>query len=121
MKKNLKELIIILIQTIIFYMLPLFAGPTDAMGLVILIILFTFLLSIIIGIISKEYIKYLYPVICSIIFIPSIFIYYNESALIHSLWYFIVSIIGLLIGTLISKLIKLKNRWNSIFFYHILK
>ena len=43
-----------------FYIFPLFAGPTDAMGMVLLIIIATFVLSIIIGSISKEKIKYLY-------------------------------------------------------------
>lgn len=87
-----------------FYIFPLFAGPTDAMGMVFLIILATLLLSIIIGSISKEKIKYLYPLIVAILFIPSIFIYYNESALIHSVWYLVISTIGLVLGTIIYKL-----------------
>ena len=37
-------------------------------------------------------------------FIPSVFIYYNESALIHSVWYFVVSVVGTAIGTVITKL-----------------
>jgi len=104
MKRYLKEIIILLLQTFMFYIFPLFAGPTDIMGMVVLIILATLILSIIIASISKEKIKYLYSVITAILFIPSVFIYYNESALIHSLWYLFVSTIGLLIGTLIYKL-----------------
>ena len=87
-----------------FYIFPLFAGPTDAMGMVFLIILATFVLSLIIGSISKEKLKYLYPIIVLILFIPSVFIYYNESALIHSVWYLIDSFIGLIIGSIIYKL-----------------
>lgn len=104
MKRYLKEIIILAIQLFMFYISPLFAGPTDTMGMVLLIILATLLLSIIIGSISKEKIKYLYPIIVAILFIPSIFIYYNESALIHSIWYLVVSSIGLLVGTIIYKL-----------------
>ena len=104
MKKYLKEIIITLIQIFMFYIFPLFAGPTDAMGMVFLILLTTFVLSIILGIISKNKYKYLYPIIVGMIFIPSIFIYYNESALIHSLWYLIISSIGLLVSTIIYKL-----------------
>lgn len=104
MKKYIKEIIILLVQIFVFYILPLFAGPTDMMGLVLLIILATLLLSTIIGSISKEKIKYLYPIIVAILFIPSIFIYYNESALIHSVWYLVVSMVGMLIGTIIYKL-----------------
>ena len=104
MKRYLKEIIILLLQTFMFYIFPLFAGPTDIMGMVVLIILATLILSIIIASISKEKIKYLYSVITAILFIPSVFIYYNESALIHSIWYLVVSSIGLLFGTILYKL-----------------
>ena len=104
MKRFIKEIIILLIQMFMFYIFPLFAGPTDAMGMVLLIILVTFVLSIIIGSISKEKIKYLYPIIISITFIPSVFIYYNESALVHTLWYLVISSVGLVFGTGIYKL-----------------
>ena len=109
--KFIKEILILLIQLSTFYILPLLAGPTDMMGLVLLIIMITFILSIIIGGISKEKIKYVYPIIISIVFIPSVFIYYNESALIHSIWYLIDSYLGLSIGIIIYKLVnKLKSK-----------
>lgn len=79
MKKYLKEIIIFLLQIFIFYILPIFAGPTDIMGLVFLMFLSTFLLSIIIGIISKNKIKYYYPVSVALLFIPTIlFIITNQ-------------------------------------------
>ncbi len=105
--RYIKEIIILLIQMVMFYIFPLSAGPTDMMGMVVLIILSVFILSILMGSLSKEKIKYLYPIAIAVLFIPSIFIYYNESALIHSLWYFVISIIGLFIGTIIS---KIKNK-----------
>ena len=104
MKKYLKEIIILIIQLFMFYIFPLFAGPTDAMGMVMLIILATFILSTIKGNISKEKIKYLYPIIVAIVFIPSIFIYYNESASIHSIWYLVIATMGMLIGIAIQKI-----------------
>ena len=106
MKKYLKEIIILLIQLGMFYIFPMFAGPTDAIGMVFLILLATFILSIIIASISNQKIKYFYPIIIAVVFIPSVFIYYNESALIHSLWYFIVSLIGLIIGSILNLFIK---------------
>ena len=106
MKKYLKEITILTIQIFMFYIFPLFAGPTDAMGMVFLILVTTFILSIILASISKEKTKYFYPILVSIIFIPSVFIHYNSSALIHSLWYLVTSIIGMLIGTIINKLVK---------------
>lgn len=105
LKRYLKEILILLIQLFMFYIFPLFAGPTDAIGMVILILLSTILLSLILGIISKGKIKYLYPFVISILFIPSVFIYYNESALIHSFWYLVVSMVGLLVGIIIELLI----------------
>jgi len=107
MKKYLKEIIITLIQIFMFYIFPLFAGPTDAMGMVFLILLTTFVLSIILGIISKNKYKYLYPIIVGMIFIPSIFIYYNSSASIHSIWYLVDSSIGLIIGIIIRRILNI--------------
>lgn len=105
-KKYLKEVIILLIQIFMYYIFPIFAGPTDAMGMVFIIIITTFMLSLILGSISKEKIKYYYPIIISLSFIPSVYMYYNESALVHSIWYLIISTIGLLIGTIIYKVGK---------------
>lgn len=110
MKRYLKELIVFILQLLLFYILPLFAGPTDAMGLVLLIILGTFLLSFVLGIISNSSVKYSFPFYCAIVFLPSIFIYYNESALVHSAWYLVVSGVGLLAGCIINILVrKLKS------------
>lgn len=105
MRLYIKEIIVMLLQLFMFYVFPLFAGPTDAMGMVALIILATFLLSAIIGLISNKKIKYLYPVIIAIVFIPSVIIYYNETAMIHSMWYLVVSSVGMIIGVILRKLI----------------
>lgn len=104
MKKNIKEIIIFALQLFMFYIFPLFAGPTDVIGMVVLILLSTLILSIVLASISNKRIKYLYPIIVSLIFIPSVFIYYNETALIHSIWYLVDSAIGILLGTIIYKI-----------------
>ena len=91
-----------------FYIFPLFAGPTDAMGMVLIIIISTFVLSILIASISKEKLKYLYPLIIAVLFIFSLYIHYNDSALIHSVRYFVLSSIGMCIGTIIYKLFNRK-------------
>ena len=56
--------------------------------------------------ISSNKLKYLYPIVIAILFIPTVFIYYNESALVHSVWYMVVSVIGLFIGSIINFTIK---------------
>lgn len=104
MRKYIKELVILVIQLFMFYIFPLFAGPTDAMGMVFLIILVTFLLSTTIGSISSTKVKYLYPIVIAIVFIPSVYLHYNDSAMIHSVWYFVVSTMGLVMGMIIRKL-----------------
>ena len=103
MKKYLKEIVILIIQLFMFYIFPLFAGPTDAMGMVFLIIVATLVLSMVIGSISNEKVKYLYPIIVAVVFVPSVYIYYNESAMIYSVWYFVVSTVGLLVGAIVHR------------------
>ena len=110
MKKYLKEMMILLIQLLMFYIFPLFAGPTDAIVMIVLIILATFLFSIVLGLISDKKMKYVYPVITAIVFVPSVFIYYNETAMIHSLWYLVVSCVGMIIGSVLRQLIFRKSK-----------
>ena len=104
MRKYIKEIIILVFQLFMFYIFPLFAGPTDVIGMVVMIIMSSALLSLILGIISNQGIKLVYPLVISILFIPSVFIYYNETALVHAVWYLVVSGIGLGIGSLIRLL-----------------
>ena len=106
MKRFIKEIIILIIQMFMFYIFPLFAGPTDAMGMVFIIIFATLLLLAVLGSISKEKIKFLYPIVIAILFVPSVFIYYNETALVHSIWYLAISAIGILLGALT----RIKNK-----------
>lgn len=111
MKRYIKELIIFALQLSAFYVLPLFAGPTDIMGLVLLIVITTFLLSLAIGVISNNKLKYLYPIVTALVFLPTVPIYYNASALLHAVWYLLVSGVGLLIGFGINFVIgKLKQK-----------
>ncbi len=58
MKKYLKEIIVLLIQLFMFYIFPMFTGPTDAMGMVFLILIVTLILSIIVANVLKEKYKY---------------------------------------------------------------
>ena len=106
MKKFDKKLIAVFIQLIIFYILPLFRDSYNAMGMVLIMVIATFVLSISVGCLSNQKIKYLYPIIISVLFIPSVMIYYNESALVHSLWYLTDSFTGIILGASINKIIK---------------
>ena len=104
MKSYVKEIIILVLQLFMFYIFPLFAGPTDAMGMVVLIIFATLLLSFILGFVSNKKIRFLYPIVIAILFLPSVYIYYNETALVHSTWYLVIATFGLLAGIAFRKL-----------------
>ena len=108
MKKYVGEIVVILLQMFVFYLLPMCMGNIGALGMVFLILITTFILSIIIGAISENKVKYYYPIAVAILFIPTIWIYYNESAFVHSLWYLVVSSVGLAIGTVINKISNIK-------------
>ena len=114
MKKNLKEIIILSIQLFIFYIFPCFMYLVEPIGTVMIMLLVTVILSIILATISKNKLRFLYSIIISIIFLPTVFIYYNESAFIHSIWYLAVSSIGILIGTIFKvmfeRMIPKKNK-----------
>ena len=106
MKRYAKECALLIVQILLFYLLPLISGPTDAMGMVFLMIAGTFALSLLMGLLSRKKIKYAYPLIAAAIFVPSVFLYYNESAFVHALWYFAVSLVGVGLGALIQKAAK---------------
>ena len=106
MKKYIFDIIIGILQFIVFYIYPIFAIKKDPIGMVMLMLAFTFVLSFILGIFSKKKIKFVYPVIYAIMFIPTVFIYYNESAMIHSIWYLTMSLLGIFAGTTIQNRFK---------------
>ena len=107
MKKYVKEIVILILQLLLFYVFPLTAGPTDAMGMVFLIICGTFLLSVLMGILSQSDIKYLYPGVVAITFLPSVYLYYNYTAMIHAVWYLFISAAGLGLAALVNFIFRL--------------
>lgn len=110
MKKYIKEIVIIIIQAITFYVVPLSfrIRPINAGTTVLILIIITAILSILMGFLSKNKIKYFYPVITAVMFMPSIMAYYNETAMVHTVWYLIISVVGLLMGMLLRDIKKEK-------------
>ena len=109
MKRYIKEAAVASVQLFMFYVFPLFAGPTDVMGMVFLIMAATLALSFLMGLISSKRIKWAYPLGTAIIFVPSVFVYYNETAMIHAVWYLVISAAGLIAGMAIRKLLGLRS------------
>lgn len=112
MKYYRKELILLTIQLLMFYLFPLAAGPTDMLGMVVILLSSSLILSVLMGILSEHKIKFAFPPVTALIFLPSVFIHYNTTALTHCMWYLIVSLIGLCIGCIVRAFIK-KIRQNS--------
>ena len=102
MKKYSKEIIVFVFQVMVFYLIPFTAGPTDGLGLVDVLLFFTLMLSVIFGAISKGKVRIIYPFVVAIVFIPTVYIHYNYTALVYTVWYLIDSYLGVGIGSLIK-------------------
>ena len=114
MKKYLKEMIILMIQIMLFYLFPFTAGPTDGMGMVLVLLFSTLILSVIFGTIAKGKVRIIYPFVVAIVFIPTVYIHYNYTALVYTVWYLIDSYLGVLIGSFIGK-ISSRRKWMKRF------
>lgn len=103
MEKIKKMLAYWLVIIFAFYILPLLIKDT-ASGMLILLIgipIICFLVSFVYA--RKNSFDWLFSIFIMLAFIPSIFIFYNESAAIYTLVYGILSIIGQFIGHLMGK------------------
>ncbi len=105
-KELIWELNIVFIQLLLFYIFPLLPHGLDHLGVNLTSIFLSFLLSIIFGYKSDLKVKHIYPVGVSLLFIPSVLIFYDASALIHSSWYLFITLIGVAIGSLIKSLVE---------------
>ena len=106
MKKYIKELVILLLQMLLFYIYPAWAFRIDPMGAVFIMLFATLALSLVLGICSRSAVKWAYPAACAVLFLPTVPIYYNSSALIHAVWYLVVAAVGLAIGSGIGVLVR---------------
>lgn len=99
MIKIKKLLPYLVVNLITFYILPILIRDTGTGMLILIIIipLITFVTSLLYGL--KNSFGWLYPLLVMAIFLPSIFIYYNESALIYTFIYGGLSLLGSFIGS----------------------
>lgn len=104
MKKYAKEAGILLLQLLVFYAYPAYAIPIDPMGAVVIMLFVTLVLSLLLGILSRKAVRWVYPAAIALLFLPTVPIYYNSSALVHALWYLVVSAVGLMFGSGIAAL-----------------
>ncbi len=97
-RKMLQYLVIIILA---FYLLPFLIKDTGS-GMFILLIglpIICLIVSLIYG--MKNSFNWLFSLLVMLLFIPTIFIFYNESAAIYILAYGVISVIGNFIGSLL--------------------
>ncbi|MBQ3131692.1 MAG: hypothetical protein IJC24_03190 [Clostridia bacterium] len=108
MGKYKKEIIAGLIQLAIFWLIPLCfslsGGKGGAIFMVQLMLIGTIALSAFLCAGSENKVKYFFPLFSAAMFLPTVPVYYNSTALIHSLWYFIASWIGVGMSALKKKI-----------------
>lgn len=104
-KKYLKEAVILALQIVVFVLEPLYVMKTsgDGFAIIFMISIYTIILGFLMGILSKNKIKYYYPIFVGVTFIPIVFVVLNSSALIYCLIYPVLSFIGLVIGETLQK------------------
>ncbi len=101
-----KMLSYLLICVIAFYILPLLGEDTGSFILILLLAipLVCFIASLSYGI--KNGFNIIFPLIVGILFIPTIFIYYNSSAWIYIVGYVGISLVGNLLGSFFENGVK---------------
>ena len=103
MEKIKKNWIYYLIIFIAFYLVPILIKDTGS-GMTILLIvipLITLINSLIYGL--RNIFDFIYPLVVAIMFIPTLFIYYNASAWIYIISYSLIALIGELLGKTLQK------------------
>lgn len=99
-KKMLPYLLIILFA---FYILPLLIKDSASGILILLIGIPTVCFIVSFSYAMKNSYNCLFSLLIILLFVPTIFIYYNKSASIYILMYAIISITAQFIGYLLSK------------------
>ena len=103
MKKSRKILPYLLTLTVIFYILLAFMKNTGSAMLILLVLmpLACFLISLFYGQINSF--TFIFPFLVMLLFIPSIFIFYNESAFVYVFVFGAISVAGSLMGARITR------------------
>ena len=86
-----------------FYLLPLLLTDTGTAMLMLLVVIP--LIALITGVLCGARLGsvWLLPVIAAVLFTPTVWIYYNDSAMIYILWYAGVVLVGAAIGRIFYK------------------
>ncbi|MDD6596136.1 MAG: hypothetical protein PUE92_08870 [Catenibacterium mitsuokai] len=103
MDKIKKNWVYYFIIFITFYLIPILIQDTGSGMFILLIVipLITLITSIIYGL--RNVFDFIYPLIVAILFIPTLFIYYNISAWVYIIEYSLIALIGEILGKTLQK------------------
>lgn len=103
MDKIKKNWVYYFIIFITFYLIPILIQDTGSGMFILLIVipLITLITSIIYGL--RNIFDFIYPLIVAILFIPTLFIYYNISAWVYIIAYSLIALIGEILGKTLQK------------------
>lgn len=103
MDKIKKNWVYYFIIFITFYLIPILIQDTGSGKFILLIVipLITLITSIIYGL--RNVFDFIYPLIVAILFIPTLFIYYNISAWVYIIAYSLIALIGEILGKTLQK------------------
>lgn len=103
MDKIKKNWVYYFIIFITFYLIPILIQDTGSGMFILLIVipLITLVTSIIYGL--RNVFDFIYPLIVAILFIPTLFIYYNISAWVYIIAYSLIALIGEILGKTLQK------------------
>ena len=102
MKKIKNQFAYLLIIALTFYGLPLIDRESGMLILLILFPLVCFLVALVYDV--KQSFSLVYSILVMVLFIPTIFIFYNETANFYIGVYGVISIVGNLLGSFIRKI-----------------
>lgn len=94
------------ITEIVYYIVPMVAIVLNIFELLVfsMVVLFPIVTFVCALMSAKKYgFSWIYTITISVLFIPTVFIYYNLSALVYLLMYATASILGNMIGDFIKK------------------
>ena len=93
------------IMVLAFYGFPFIDQESGMLTLLILFPIVCFLVALVYGV--KHSFSLVYSIIVMALFIPTIFIFYNETASIYVGMYGVISIVGNLLGSFVKKYFKI--------------
>ena len=104
MKKYLKEFVIAIIETALLFLFPLIPiGNKDAH--IILLLVITLIVGIVGVAISDKKLKFLFPVLTTILVIPTMFMYYEPRVYGNIFWMFVFSLLAVIIGEVLRLIV----------------